>query len=125
MSTNAAVWMNHEQARISRRSRDVIEPEAVAGPEHVYHKHSSGSEGFQQRPEDTRHFFHRVARSLHGSDEILLAGPSTAKLEFFRYLRKHDRALESKIVGIETVDRPTDGRLAAFQRQYFEQREGV
>lgn len=125
MSNNAAVWMDHEQARISRLSRGVIEHETVAVPEHVYHKHSNGSEGFQQHPEDTRHFFHKVARSLDGSHEILLVGPSTAKLEFFRYLHKHDRALESKIVGIETVERPTDGRLAAFEREYFEECEGA
>ena len=100
MSNNAAVWMDHEQARISRLSRGVIEHETVAVPEHVYHKHSNGSEGFQQHPEDTRHFFHKVARSLDGSHEILL-------------------------VGIETVERPTDGRLAAFDREYFEECEGA
>ena len=123
MSKHAAVWMDHEQARISRLSRGTIEHETVARPEHVYHKHSSGSDGFHQHPEDTKHFFHQVARSLDGTEQILLVGPSTAKLEFFRYLHKHDRALESKVVGIETVERPTDGRLAAFEREYFEERE--
>ena len=123
MSTNTAVWMDHEQARISRLARFTVEHQSTARPEHVYHKHSSGSDDFPQHPEDTRQFFHAVVRSLDGSNEILLAGPSTAKFEFFRYLHRHDRALGAKIVGIETVERPTNGWLAAFERRYFEECE--
>jgi hypothetical protein len=47
-------------------------------------------------------------------------GPSTAKLDFSRYLHKHDPALEARIVGIETVDHPSDGQLVAYARKYFE-----
>jgi hypothetical protein len=53
--------------------------------------------------------------SLH----ILVVGPSTAKLHFLRLLHTHDRVLESRIVGIETVDHPTDRQLAAYVRTYF------
>ena len=123
MSKHAAVWIDHEQARISRLRHGTIEHQTVATPEHVYHKHSSGSEGAQQHPEDTRKFFHDVARSLDGSEKILVVGPSTAKLEFLRYLRKHDREIERSVVGIETVERPTDGQLAAFETEYFDERE--
>jgi hypothetical protein len=56
---------------------------------------------------------------LEGSGEILLVGPATAKLELLRYIEKHDHALGAKIVGIETVDHPTDGQLVAYAKKYF------
>jgi hypothetical protein len=36
-----------------------------------------------------------------------------------RSIRLHDRAAERKIVGIQTVDHPTDGRIIAHARKYF------
>ena len=46
-------------------------------------------------------------------------GPSTAKLQFLRYVHKQAEALEPKIVGIETVDHPPDGQLIAYAKHYF------
>jgi hypothetical protein len=46
-------------------------------------------------------------------------GPSTAKLDFIRYLHKHEPALESRIVGIENVDHPTNNQLVAYTKTYF------
>ena len=48
-----------------------------------------------------------------------MLGPSTAKLELIEHVHKHDPALEPKIVGVETVDHPTDRQLVAFVRRYF------
>jgi hypothetical protein len=61
---------------------------------------------------------HRPAlvRKTHVS---LSVGPSTAKLEFFRYAHEHDKALEPKIVGIETVDHPTGEQIVAYAKNYF------
>jgi hypothetical protein len=60
---------------------------------------------------------------LEGAEEVLVVGPSAAKLEFMRYVHKHDQATEAKIVGIETVDHPTDGQLVAYANQYFKRRD--
>lgn len=73
----------------------------------------------KQHPEDARRFFHEVASALKGIDQLLLVGPSTAKLEFFRWVHKHDPKLEPSIVGIETVDHPTDAQLVAYAKSYF------
>ena len=55
----------------------------------------------REHPDDAHRFFGEVARALDGVDAILIVGPSSAKLEFFRYVHEHDRPLESKVVGIE------------------------
>ena len=104
-----AVWIDHRQARVFHVSADEVGELTVAAPQYVH----------RSDPKDPKSFFHDVARSLERSQQILVVGPSTAKLELLRYLRTHDHALESRIVGLETVDHPTDGQLAALARSYF------
>jgi hypothetical protein len=74
----------------------------------------------KEHPDDAKRFFHAVAGSLAGVERLLVVGPSTAKLAFIRYLHGHDTALEAKLVGVETVDHPTDPQLAAYARSYFD-----
>jgi hypothetical protein len=38
-------------------------------------------------------------------------------------VHKHDHALEPKILGVETLDHPTDGQLAAYVRHYFHEKD--
>lgn len=73
----------------------------------------------RSHPSDGEHFYHEVAHALEGVDEILVVGPSTAKLEFLKHVHKHAHPLVTRIVGVETVDHPTDGQLAAYARSYF------
>jgi hypothetical protein len=47
------------------------------------------------------------------------------KLLFLRYLHKSDPALEARIVGLETVDHPTDRQIVAYVRQYFHPANGT
>ena len=121
MSENVAVWIDHNEARISRVFSNKPEGEVIAAPHHHHHKHPKSPEGAKEHPEDDKRFFHEVARSLEGSAAVLIVGPSSAKLEFLKYVQKHDHALFAKIIGIETADHPTDGQLLAHAKAYFEQ----
>jgi hypothetical protein len=58
---------------------------------------------------------------LEGADAILLVGPSTATLALLRYLHELDRRTESKVIGVESADRPTDGEIVARARSAFVQ----
>jgi len=119
MNQHAAVWIDHKEARIFQIHPDRIDESKVEAPQHDIHKHPNGPEGIRERPDDAKRFFHEVSRALSGIDSILIVGPSTAKLEFFRYVHKHDHGLEPRIVGIETVDHPTDGQIVAYAKKYF------
>jgi stalled ribosome rescue protein Dom34 len=119
MTTHTALWIDHREARVFQISAATFDEVSLATPQHVHRRHQKGESGAKEHPDDAKRFFHEVARSLEGSQQILLVGPSTAKLDFIRYLHAHDRALESRIVGIETVDHPTDRQLAAYARTYF------
>ena len=115
---HAAVWIDHHEAKVFRVNVDGFDVSIVESPHHHVHRHPIGSEE-KTHPTDAKHFFREVARALDQTDEILVVGPATAKLEFIRYLHKEARALEPKVVGVETVDHPTDGQLAAYARRYF------
>ena len=119
MTKHTAVWIDHQEANLFDIHPDTVDKGVVLAPRHVHHRHPKGPEGVKNHPEDAKRFFHEVARSLEGTDEILVVGPGTAKLEFLRYVQAHDRALEPKIVGIETVDHPSDGQLVAYAKTYF------
>ncbi|HSO30975.1 MAG TPA: hypothetical protein VLT33_00625 [Labilithrix sp.] len=119
MSKHVVVWLDHNEARVFQIHPDGVDEAHLTAPKHHHHKHPRGGLEPKSHPDDAKRFFHEIARSLDGHDEILVVGPSTAKLEFIRHVHKHDPALEPKIVGVESVDHPTGGQLVAYARKYF------
>jgi stalled ribosome rescue protein Dom34 len=113
------VWIDTHEAHILR-----IESEML----HVSTIHARGSGEPEAEPDDEgrtdeeSRFFHEVARALDVADEILVVGPSAAKLEFVSYMHKNEHARDPRILGVETVDHPTDQRLAAYAALYFKDR---
>ena len=71
-------------------------------------------------PAANEQFLHAVAQALETAGEILVVGPGTAKLELLKHVQRHHRALADKIVGVETVDHPTDKQLVSLARKYFQ-----
>lgn len=117
---HAAVWLDHKEARAFAFHPDTADETTVVAPPHNdHHKWTRGQEGVKEHPEDLKRFFHDIVLALHGVESLLIVGPGTAKLEFLRYVHTHDRALEAAVVGIETVDHPTDGQIVAYARAYF------
>ena len=119
MTVHVAVWIDHQEARVFHVAPESFDESTVQSPRAHVHRHPKGPEGYKGHPADAEHFFQDVAKALHGADEVLLLGPSTGKLEFIRYLHKRDHALEAKVVGVETVDHPTDPQIVAYARRYF------
>jgi stalled ribosome rescue protein Dom34 len=118
MSRHAAVWIDHKEARVFHLEAKTFDESTLHAPHHVA-RHPKSQTSDKYHPEEERQFFREVAQALEGANEILVVGPSTAKLHFLKYVHKQDEALEQRIVGIETVDHPTDRQLAAYVRQYF------
>ena len=51
-----------------------------------------------------------------------VVGPAPAKLHLMRHIHAHDQAMSSKVVGVETVDHPSDGQVLAYARKYLRKR---
>ena len=113
------VWLDHQEARIFHVDAEKLDEKTVPAPTRHVHRHPKGPAAEHNHPDDAHHFFQALARALEGAERVLIVGPSTTKLQFVRYAHKHDPTLEPRIVGIETVDHPTDRQLVAYSRRYF------
>ena len=114
------IWIDHKEARIFHVSpQGAADDTTVLAPQHHLHRHPKGRGEAREHPDDAHRFFAEVTRNLDGVDALLIVGPSSAKLEFFRYLHEHDRRLESAVVGVESADHPTDGEIVARAKSCF------
>lgn len=116
---HAVVWLDHAQAHVMHISPDDVE-KSVVHPAHPHtHLHNkAGSIGSGRHPEDQA-YYHAIVKALEGAQEILVLGPAKAKLELIKHVHRHDQGMSDKIVGVETVDHPTDAQLVAHARTYF------
>jgi uncharacterized protein YbcI len=51
--------------------------------------------------------------------QVQVTGPANAKTELVKHISQHDPKLMKIIVGVETVDHPSDAHLVAHARHYF------
>jgi hypothetical protein len=119
MPIYAVIWIDHQESRIFHVHPSATTDTVILAQQHHIHRHSKGPEQTRERPHQMHRFFSDIGRALDGVDAILLVGPSSAKLEFFRYVHQHERRLEQRVVGIETADHPTDAQMVARARSYF------
>jgi len=117
---HCVVWIDHREAHVIEFNPDDAETNVVhpkARHEHLHHK--QGAVGSGRAPAD-HDFFKAVAASISDAGEILIVGPSTAKLELFKHLQGDAPAIAARVVSVETVDHPSDGQLLAFARRHFD-----
>jgi stalled ribosome rescue protein Dom34 len=116
---HAVVWIDHREARIFHFSstdveRLVLHPDHPA--RHIHHKANAIGSG---RTSEDHEFFRAVAQSIADAGAVLLTGPADAKTKLGKYIDQHDPKLMKIIVGVETVDHPSDAQLVAYAKQYF------
>src|ERR1700737_1682027 len=63
--------------------------------------------------------FTPVAESVADAGAVLLTGPPNAQAEVVEHIRVHDPQLTKLVVGVETVDHPSDSQLVAQAKKYF------
>lgn len=116
---HAVVWMDHRTARVIFFSRDhseLVEITSTTEERRLHRK--SGVPGSGHAADDLE-FFDGVSAAIGQVSEVLIVGPSTAKKSFELYLRRRHPDVARRIVGIETLDHPTDGELLAHARKVF------
>jgi hypothetical protein len=109
LSKHTVVWIDQKEARIFHVEPEAATESTVHAP-HFVHRHPGGSDRAKDHPDDARRFFQDVARVLLDAEGIIIVGP---------YVHKHDHLLEPKIIGVETMDHPTDGQIVAYAKHYF------
>jgi len=116
---HAVIWIDHSEAHVFHFTPEEVEKlTAHSTNTHPHQHHKRGSAGSGNAKEDHAYFEH-VTTLLKGAQEILVVGPAKAKLDLIKFVHKQHQELVSKIVGVETLDHPTDGQLVAYARKYF------
>lgn len=111
-----AVWLDREHAKIFAFSAGESKPEIRKVKAHVPNHHTHRLEGDEK---ESGKFYHEVAQQLVDADMILVMGPGVAKHHFRTHLMEHHPNLSRRVVGVETVDHPTEPQLAACASRYF------
>ena len=122
MENHTVIWIDHKEARVMRVHGKDLDKSTVWAPTHHLHRHSPGGAAPSEHPDDAKRFFHELASVLKDAGEILVVGPSTAKLEYFH---SHVPELIPQVVGVETVDHPSDGQVVAYAKKYFKAHENM
>jgi stalled ribosome rescue protein Dom34 len=116
---HAVIWIDHREARVFHFNAEDVE-RLVLHPDHptrhIHHKANSIGSGHASADHD---YLHAVAESVADAGEVLITGPANAKTELVEHIRVHDPQLTKLIVGVETVDHPSDPQLVAHAKKYF------
>ena len=116
---HAVIWIDHREARVSHFNAEDVE-RLVLHPDHptrhIHHKANSIGSGHASADHD---YLHAVAESVADAGAVLITGPANAKTELVEHIRVHDPRLTKLIVGVETVDHPSDLQLVAHAKNYF------
>jgi stalled ribosome rescue protein Dom34 len=116
---HAVIWIDHREARVFHFGRKDVETLALHPdkPTHqVHHKSNTIGSGHEVLAKE---FLHAVAQSIADAGSVLITGPSNAKTELMTHIEKHNPKLLKIILGVETVDHPSNNQLVAYARQYF------
>jgi stalled ribosome rescue protein Dom34 len=120
MSLNhAVIWIDHKEAHIMFLSEAASEAEIIRSKSTHAHLHHKANEIGSGRVALDSKYLHSVIQAVKESKEILILGPGSAKLELIKHAHKHDAQIAEKIVGVETVDHPTDKEILAHARKFF------
>ncbi|MEY3885592.1 MAG: hypothetical protein RIS87_1367 [Pseudomonadota bacterium] len=116
---HAVVWVDHQEAHVIQFNANASESEIIKTKSKHAQVHKRAGTLTGGRSEADQGYLHEVISALSGAGEILIVGPGSAKLELFKHAHSHDAKIAEKIVGLETVDHPTDGQLLAYAKKYF------
>lgn len=116
---HAIVWLDHREAKtvgfsFDRSEAAEIHSQRTAGRIH----RKSGVPGSGHAADDHR-FFDEIAAAVADVSEVLITGPGTAKTAFERYIDERHPDIAKRVVGVETLDHPSEGELLAYARKYF------
>ena len=116
--SHAVIWIDHHEAHVIHFGRSDAESEIIKAP-HVHLHHKEKEVGPGRAPEHPE-FYETVVVAAMDAGELLIVGPADAKLHLVRHIERKHPELSARVIGVETVDHPSDGQLLAHARQYFE-----
>jgi len=117
--SHAVVWIDHQEAHVIQFNGDTHENSTITKKSKHGNVHQKAGVLSGHHQVSSPAYLHQVVEAVAGSNEILIVGPGVAKLELIKHINHHDAKISNKVVGVETVDHPSDGQLLAYAKKYF------
>jgi hypothetical protein len=121
---HAIVWIDQREAKVFHFNSTGVDRMILHPHRPTRHIHCNVSLSGRCRSLLDDDFFERVAVAIGDAKAILITGPDGAKSELSEHLTRHHPAAGC-IVGVETIDHPSDGALAAVARLYFNPKDSL
>ncbi len=121
---NAIVWIDDREAKVfnfnaTEVDRMILHPHNPT--RHIHHKANAIGGGALLDQE----FFEQVTEAIADAKAILITGPASAKSELAAHVARRHPDIARRVVGVETIDHPSDGALIAVARLYFKAEDGT
>lgn len=122
---NLGIWMDHSSAHLMEITTGPIETKTIVSKFTHQEKEQSFSKGEKLMHNKEEHqqseYYKELGESIKNYEEVILFGPTDAKVELFNVLRADHRFAKIKIE-IKQADKMTENQQHAFVREYFSRR---
>jgi len=119
------IWMDHQDAHIMEFTTDPIETTTVDSKFTHQEKEQTleRSEYLMHNKEEFEEvdYYRALGDIIRNYNDVVLFGPSEAKVELLNILRK-DHRFADIVIEIEPADKMTENQQHAFVREYFSKR---
>lgn len=120
------IWMDHTTARLIEFSSDVKETKTIISDFTSQDKEETlrRSESEMHNKEQHKHatFYKNIASEIKKFDEVLLFGPTDAKVELFNRIREN-HSYDTIKIEIKNTDKMSYEEQHKFVRDYFKKLE--
>jgi hypothetical protein len=116
------VWINHSRAQLTEYTVELLETKIIRS-EFTHEDKEQGlnrSENQMHKKEQHQHseYYKKIADVIRNYDDVILFGPSDAKIELFNILRD-DHLFANIKIETKHTDKMTELQQHTFIREYF------
>jgi len=119
------IWMDHQNAHLIEFTADPMETKTVDSKfTHQEKEQTLGrSENLMHNKEqhEEAEYYKELGGIIRNYNDVLLFGPTDAKVELFNFLRK-DHRFADIVIEVKQADKMTGNQQHAFVREYFSKR---
>ncbi len=121
-ASRLGIWMDHSIARLMEFTTDpvaTITIESAFTHEEKQHTLNKGQKTAHHKEQHLQsEYYKRIGDAIKKYKEVILFGPTTAKVELFNFLKK-DHHFDKIKIETDQADKMTENQQHAFIRDYF------
>ena len=120
------IWMDHSNAHLIEFSSEAVDTKTItsdfSNEDKVETLKRSEGEMHHKENQKLTTYYKNLAEVIGNFDEVLLFGPTDAKVELFNFMKEHHKYDKIKIE-VKNTDKMRDAEQHHFVRDYFKRFE--